>query len=382
MTVNKKGAVPSSKFQVPSGSRKATSPGFRVQSRENSSKLEKGGRKGRGSESYLELGTWNLKPLPSVSRLLCVGLPAEPEEAEALKLYEKYPPGMVILFAHNIRSGSQVRALCRTIHDLPGNPLIVIDQEGGRVNRLKGLFGDLPGAAEYGSRPLKKIEALAREWGACLADLGVDADFAPVADVGPAAAGTGLEGRTLGDTPEEVIPRARAFIRGLHLGGVYSCIKHFPGLGASTLDSHQHLPRMDLGLRRMQRHLRPFRALKSDAPMVMVAHGVYPALDASETPSSLSRPVISLLNRRPAYRGLIVSDDLEMGALKRYGSLTRRAELSLKAGCHMVIISHEWRIIPDIVRRLQRVRIDAALTRFDAWRATPLSFWHGGEGRP
>jgi beta-N-acetylhexosaminidase len=282
---------------------------------------------------------------------------------------------MVILFAHNIQTASQVRALCRKIHALPGRPLIAVDLEGGRVNRMKGLWGNLPGAAEYGRWASKKIEALAHEWGRRLARLGIDVDFAPVVDLGPAASGTGLEGRTLGDTPEDVIRRARAFIRGLHSAGVYSCIKHFPGLGASTLDSHKDLPRIGLKAGPLLRNLRPFRALKNVSPMVMVAHGLYPALDPSGVPASLSRTVISLLDKRPAFHSLVLSDDLEMGALRSYGSLARRAELALRAGCHMAIVSHEWRRIPEITHRLQRGRFLLALARFEAWKDTPLDFW-------
>lgn len=305
---------------------------------------------------------------PSASILICAGIPAGADEGAALELYEKYPPGMVILFAHNIRSEAQVRSLCRDIHALPGRPLITIDLEGGRVNRLKALWGDLPGASVYGSWPLKKIESMAREWGCALKALGVDVDFAPVADLGPAAQGTGLESRTLGETPEEVISRARAFMRGMNRAGVLSCVKHYPGLGASTLDSHRALPRMDLSLRQMLQHLRPFSILKREAPMIMVAHGVYPCLDPSEMPSSLSATIIGLLAKRPAYRGLILSDDLEMGALGKFGSIARRAELALEAGCHMVVVSHEWRALPEVVQRLKRRRFESILIHYDEWR--------------
>ena len=308
--------------------------------------------------------------------LICAGLPAGPEEAEALRLYEQDPPGMVLLFGHNIRSETQARSLCRDIHALPDRPLVAIDLEGGRVNRLKALWGDLPAASVYGHWPLRKIESMALEWGHGLKALGVDVDFAPVVDLGPAAPGTGLEGRTLGETPEDVLARARAFMRGLHAAGILSCIKHHPGLGASTLDSHKDLPRMDLSLKKMRAHLKPFSVLKREAPMVMVAHGVYPRLDPSEIPSSFSAPIIGLLKKRPAFRGLILSDDLEMGALRRFGSLARRAGLALKAGCHMVIISHEWREVPTIAGRLGREQHAELFLRVCRWRSVPVSAWN------
>jgi beta-N-acetylhexosaminidase len=304
-----------------------------------------------------------------IAQLVCVGVPAGDRLGEALRLLRSHPPGMVILFAHNIGPEPQVRDLCGALHALPGRPLVAIDMEGGRVNRLKGLWGDLPGGSEYGRWSEAKIERFAFDLGRRLGGLGIDIDFAPVADLGPATPGTGLEGRVLGDDPALVAGKARAFLRGLHRGGVLGCVKHYPGLGASTLDSHLTLPRIDLSRRALARHLRPFRLLKAEAPMVMVAHALYPALDPSGKPSTLSRPVIGLLDRRPAYRGLILSDDLEMGALAAYGPLAERARKALAAGCHTVIVSHRWEELPAVAEGLRRAPHRAALERWTAWRS-------------
>ena len=304
-----------------------------------------------------------------IAQLVCVGVPAADRLADALRLLKEHPPGMVILFAHNLESEGQVRALCAEVHALPGRPLVAIDMEGGRVNRLKSLWGDLPGGSEYGKWSERRIEQFACDLGRRLKALGVDIDFAPVVDLGPAVAGTGLEGRVLSDEPLKVVHSARAFLKGLHRGGVLGCIKHYPGLGASILDSHLALPRIDLGARALASHLRPFRLLKADAPMVMVAHALYPALDPSGKPSTLSPSIIGLLDRRPAYQGLILSDDLEMGALSAYGNLEDRARKAISAGCHLVIVSHRWEELPAVVAGLQCAPIKAALYRWNAWRS-------------
>jgi len=305
---------------------------------------------------------------PQVSNLVCVGVPGRDRLGEALRLLKRHPPGMVILFAHNIEVGGQVRDLCQAIHALPGRPLVAIDMEGGRVNRLKGLWGDLPGGSEYGRWGERKIERFAHDLGCRLRALGIDIDFAPVVDLGPAASGTGLEGRVLADDPVRVAGKARAFLRGLQQGEIIGCIKHYPGLGASTLDSHLALPRIELGARALAAHLRPFRLLKRDAPMVMVAHALYPALDPSGRPSTLSSKIIRILGRRPAFRGLILSDDLEMGALKAYGTLADRARKALAAGCHMVIIGHRWEELPAVAEGLKRAPFKKALKHWNAWR--------------
>lgn len=305
-----------------------------------------------------------------VGRLVCVGVPAADRLDEAMRLLRRHPPGMVILFAHNLGSEPQVGELCRALHALPGRPLIAIDMEGGRVNRLKGLWGDWPGGSEYGRWSERKIERFAFDLGVRLRSLGIDIDFAPVVDLGPAAPGTGLEGRVLADDPARVEEKARAFLRGLHRGGVLGCIKHYPGLGASTLDSHLALPRIDLGVRAMAPHLRPFRRLKKDAPMVMVAHALYPALDPSGKPSTLSSRIIGLLDRRPAFKGLILSDDLEMGALNAYGTLADRARQAVSAGCHMVIVSHRWEEMPAVEAGLRKAPFRRGLERWREWRRT------------
>ncbi len=284
----------------------------------------------------------------NLSLLLCAGFPQR-EFEEAMKIFEKYPPGMFILFKDNIKTKEEVKELCKTLKKMKSKPLISIDMEGGRVNRLKDIFGEKPSAEEYGRYGVKRIEKMAYEWGMEMKSLYIDIDFAPLLDLGPIEKGTGLERRVLSEDLKEVIKKGKAFLKGLHRAKILGCIKHFPGLGPSKVDSHINLPLVELEKKELKKHLFPFIFLKKYSPLVMVAHCLYKNLD-KRYPASLSKKIINKL--RP-YKGLIISDDLEMGALSSYGNLSKRTYLSLKAGCGMVILSHRFYEIPFLVKNLK-----------------------------
>ncbi len=259
---------------------------------------------------------------------------AEPSPALEAFLQEVSPYG-VILFARHLKSPEQVRALCAALRAAgAAAPKIALDQEGGRVSRLRELGFAFPGAAELGGDP-GRARALAREQGGALADLGFDVDFAPVADLGPAAPGTGLEGRCYGDDPRTVTACCAAFLEGLAAAGVAGCLKHFPGLGGSLVDSHRSLPRVSGDRTAREPHLAPFAALAAAAPYVMTAHGRYDFL-AQAAPSSLN-PETYLLLRALGFAGRSVTDDLNMGAVKGEGTLGERAAASLRAGADLAL---------------------------------------------
>lgn len=284
----------------------------------------------------------------NLSSLICAGFPQK-DILDAFKVFEKYPPGMVLLFSDNIEGREELRELCNRIKKIKGKPLIAIDLEGGRVNRLKKIMGELPSAWEYGKWEEEKIERMAFEWGLEMKILGIDVDFAPCVDLGPVKEGTGLEGRVLSEDKEEVKRKGFAFLKGLSRAGIIGCIKHYPGLGASEVDSHFKLPVVNLNKKELRKHIEIFEFLKEFSPMIMVAHCIYKCLD-EEFPASISKKIIKKIK---PYKGLIISDDLEMGALSSYGNLTERAYLSLKAGCGMVIISHKFFEIPSVVQKLK-----------------------------
>jgi beta-N-acetylhexosaminidase len=257
-------------------------------------------------------------------------------ESVARFLAEAEPYG-VLLFARHLKEQAQVRELNACIHGaVPGwAPRIALDQEGGRVNRLAALGMTFPSAAEMGGRP-DLTEALAFEMGQHLKELGFDVDFAPVADLGPAHAGTGLEGRVYGDGPGTVTPCCRAFLLGLKRAGLEGCLKHFPGLGGSRVDSHRALPAMAGGPEERAAHLEPYAELKDLAPYVMIAHGAYEELLGTPEPSSLEPATYGLL-RGLGFSGLSVTDDLGMGAVSGLASIATLAERSLGAGASLAL---------------------------------------------
>lgn len=251
-------------------------------------------------------------------------------------LGEAEPYG-VILFSRHLKETAQVQELNECIHGAISGwaPRIALDQEGGRVNRLSALGMRFPSASEMAG-DAARTESVAFEMGGHLKALGFDVDFAPVADLGPAHPGTGLEGRVYGDDPATVTACCEAFLRGLARAGIAGCLKHFPGLGGSRVDSHQGLPSIGGTAETRRPHLAPYDSLRGSAPYVMVAHGAYEGLLGSRTPSSLEPETYRLLER-VGFSGLSVTDDLSMGAVGHLADLASLAEQSLAAGASLAL---------------------------------------------
>ena len=171
--------------------------------------------------------------------------------------------------------------------------------------------------------------------GGLLKDFGFDVDFAPVADLGPAFPGTGLEGRLFGEDAEIVTACCRAFLAGLAKAEVAGCLKHFPGLGGSRVDSHGALPEVPGDENERAPHLEPYRRLSKNAPYAMVAHGAYAFLD-SAVASSLNSRCYELL-RSVGFKGLSMTDDLKMGAVSRTAELSSLILSSLSAGASLAL---------------------------------------------
>jgi beta-N-acetylhexosaminidase len=251
-------------------------------------------------------------------------------------LHEISPYG-VILFSRHLREAAQVRELNACIHEaVPGwVPRIAVDQEGGRVNRLSALGMSFPSASEMAG-DAAQVEAVAFEMGTHLRDLGFDVDFAPVADLGPVYPGTGLEGRVYSDDPGIVTSCCEAFLRGLARADVAGCLKHFPGLGGSRVDSHQSLPALEGTREERGPHLAPYASLSDRTPYVMIAHAAYSGLWKTGAPSSLESAAYGLLGE-VGFSGLSVTDDLSMGAVGHLSDLATLAERSLGAGASLAL---------------------------------------------
>ncbi|MBX3219993.1 MAG: beta-N-acetylhexosaminidase [Labilithrix sp.] len=279
-------------------------------------------------------------------QILVVGLAGTELSASERQALESGARGGVVFFRRNVPQGPEgaraVAALARQVRDAaPADapPLVAIDQEGGRVVRIgppalalppMRRIGDL-GDVDFAAR---LAEAQARE----LAALGITMSFAPVADIHTRAENPIIGDRAFSDTPEGVAAFAGAWARGLLRGGVLSCLKHFPGHGDTTVDSHLALPRVERSREDLERiEIAPFRALARDPAVasMMTAHVVYPALDPG--PATLSRAVCTdLIRGALGFEGVLFSDDLEMKAIQL--PVGEAAVLAVAAGCDALLI--------------------------------------------
>ncbi|HWA00908.1 MAG TPA: beta-N-acetylhexosaminidase [Caulobacterales bacterium] len=283
-----------------------------------------------------------------MSALACsLGVRTPKLGADLRALFASAKPWSFILFAEACVTREQVKRLCDDLRDAVGrDAMIYIDQEGGRVARLKSPeWPKWPPAAAYGKLFAKSpdlgLEAaklgyrlIAHE----LRDIGVDGDFAPVCDVPASGADPIIGDRAFAAEPDAIAMLARAALEGLCEGGVSGCIKHMPGHGRAEADSHLALPRVAAPEEALERDLLPFAAL-SDAPAAMTAHIVYDAWDR-DRPATCSPIVIDdVIRGRLAFQGLLMSDDLDMKALQfaLNGGLKARAEAALLAGCDVVL---------------------------------------------
>ncbi len=267
--------------------------------------------------------------------------------AEERDLVRRHRPAGFILFARNIRDGDGLRRLIADLSELRGGdlpPLVLVDQEGGPVQRLRPpLAHDMPAARRFGEIAEKDFvrAAAALELAVALIaeDLrrhDINADTAPVLDVPVAGADPVIGDRAYSCDPEIAARLGRVVVDALLAHGVLPVIKHIPGHGRATVDTHEAPARVGASMRELEEHdLVPFRAL-ADAPAAMTAHVIYEALDA-ERPASLSETVLRRFIRADlGFEGLLVSDDLGMGALS--GPIERRVRDCLEAGCDLALV--------------------------------------------
>ena len=268
----------------------------------------------------------------------CAGLTLDAEERA---LFRAERPWGLILFGRNVGDAAQIRALVDDFRDCVGvaHAPVLIDQEGGRVQRLRGaLAPDYPSGAELGALPRDVAERavwlLSRLHAIDLARLGIDVDCLPVADVPTEEADAVIGCRAYASDPARVARLARSACEGLLDGGVLPVVKHMPGHGRAPADSHKELPRVTATRDALEADFAPFRAL-ADMPIGMTAHVVYDALDA-ERPATLSPIVIGEIIRGTlGFDGLLLSDDMSMGALR--GPFGERTRALLAAGCDIAL---------------------------------------------
>lgn len=291
------------------------------------------------------------------------------EDAEAV--IRDLKPGGVILFGRNIQSAPQTRSdisrLQAVAAESDGQPvplLISVDQEGGRVNRLPAESGLIESARELGlSDDPSSTRAFGKRTAAALIDLGFNLDYAPVLDIDSNPLNPVIGDRSFGATAEGVTRHGLAMLAGLEAGGVIACVKHFPGHGDTHVDSHIGLPVVNKILAELEAfELLPFAAaIDKGASMVMVAHLLIASID--HRPSSLSPVLVDgLLRGKMGYQGVVITDDLTMGAIVEHYSLSEAAIMAIEAGCDLLPVCHGT----DRLRETQ-----AALV--EAWRSGRLT---------
>jgi beta-N-acetylhexosaminidase len=293
----------------------------------------------------------------SGAEFVFVGIPGRELDDATARLLARHPPGGVVLFARNVGSAEELRSLVAALRALLPEALLAIDAEGGRVDRLRSVVGPTPGGTWLARRRSTEAAVAARWIGRALRLFDLDVNFAPVVDLDRGERGNALDGRYLGRRPARIVPRARAFLGGLHASGVGGCLKHFPGLGAAAADTHLGVARIALPASELATDLEPFVQLGGLAGAVMVGHAIYPAYDPEERPASLSPAVVEeLLGRRLGFEGLRVADDLEMEALAPWGELPQRAEAAFAAGCDVLPVCSRLDALEEIAARLEAPR--------------------------
>jgi beta-N-acetylhexosaminidase len=299
----------------------------------------------------------------SWGQLLMVGIPGPRMDAVARELVRDLKVGGIILFARNIESPEQVWELTRDLQRealaATGRPLLLaVDQEGGRVQRLKTPFTLIPPARELGiTRTPEEVEDLARQVARELALVGLNVNLAPVLDV-PRSPACPQWDRAFSSDPERAARYALAAIRGYTAGGIIPVAKHFPGLGDTLADSHEVLPRALSSDAKREADLLPFRqAIAAGVPMVMTAHVAVPQWD--ERPATLSPVALQVwLRRRLGFDGVIITDDLEMGGITTSLSSPQGAQEALAAGADLLLICNNWQAAWETARLLAQ---DASL---------------------
>jgi beta-N-acetylhexosaminidase len=270
-------------------------------------------------------------------------------------------PSGIILFKRNIEEPAQTHALLREAQKAASTTMFLcVDMEGGTVDRLRDVVAPVPSVAEVTAASSTKLfRKHGRIIGEEIRALGFNTDFAPVLDLQFEASKNVLSSRTASADPRRTTDYAREFLRGLNDCNVLGCGKHFPGLGEANLDSHNELPSIAKAWKRLwSEDLLPYRKLHRVLPFVMVAHAAYPEVTGDRTPASLSEKWMSGIQRKKiGYRGLIITDDLDMGGLLAAASIEEAAVGTLRAGADMFLVCQKeesvWQAFEAVYKRAE-----------------------------
>src|SRR5215470_10191296 len=309
-----------------------------------------------------------------IGQFLFIGLPGTQLDDDTRDLIREVQPGGVIIFGRNVAGAEQLRTLLDSVRELvPTPPLFGVDQEGGLVDRLRKMFTPMPSARtirQHGD--LAAARALGRVTGELLRMLGFNLNFAPVMSIITEARSkltNGLYSRSYGRSPGEVLGYTTVYMRGLQGTGCLGCLKHFPGIGAGEVDSHEEMPIVklshdDLIAQDLAPYIELFQRRDDRVRCVMVSHGGFPNINIKEAttggllePASLNYAIVTeLLREELGYQHLVVTDDLEMGAIARHYEIEDAVVRAFNAGEDMLLICAD----PEKIRRGYRSLLSAA----------------------
>lgn len=281
-----------------------------------------------------------------IGQLMMIGIQGTDLDADGRYMMTEFPCGNLILFDRNMETPEQVKRLTgnvqKTVRETTGVPaLIGIDQEGGEVMRMQQYLPNMPSAEALGQESPDAARSWAVKTGTALHDLGINTNFAPVVDL------NGAYHRSYGKTPETVVPYAEAVIRGYTETGLFTSLKHFPGIGKVKTDPHIDGDVVSITHEELNAaDGKPFRDLiqtmDPDRTFIMVSNVTFPQIDA-ENPACLSRIIMTdILRKEYGYKGLILSDDMEMGAMAKHYDFGEMGVRAIAAGADMILVCHDY----------------------------------------
>ncbi|MBA2436241.1 MAG: glycoside hydrolase family 3 protein, partial [Chthoniobacterales bacterium] len=325
----------------------------------------------------------------STGQLILTGVPGTELDRETADLFRRVQPGGYIIFGRNIESAVQLRKLIDDLRDLSViEPIITLDQEGGRVSRLRLIGQEPPNAQQLREKGDPELVRRHGEiTGRLLRLFGFNLDLCPVLDISfDDEADNSLRGRCYGGDVEEVVKLAGVFNEALRGKGIASCGKHFPGYSAATVDAHHDLPLIGRTRDELEAHeLAVFRRFADRVHSMMICHGWYPCFEAEKTPASLSRRIVTdLLRGELGFAGLIMTDDLDMGAILNEYGLEETIRRAIGAGNDLAMICHRVPVIEEALGYMEKLPSDhletalASVARFKSRLAPPNDFSESG----
>ena len=309
----------------------------------------------------------NMSDADKVGQLLMIGIHGKTLNDDAKFMLNEYRVGGIILFDRNMESKDQVKSLITDINKTGKSagltPLFIgIDQEGGAVARMENQLIKVPPAEELGKEPIEQAVSLAKQSGTELKDLGFNINFAPVADLGL------TYGRSFSTNPDDVVRYASAVGKAYDEAGLWYSYKHFPGIGKTDVDLHADTSVVPVSKETLLNEdtkvfVDLIKQSKPNTYAIMVSHAMYPQIDAAH-PSSLSKAIITdWLRKDMGYNGVVVTDDMDMGALAKHYTFSDMAVQSILAGSDILLVCHEYEHMQEAYNGLMKAVKDGRISK-------------------